>query len=45
MINGIKDRVDQQDYRIYSNLEQLLLKAANGEEFDEELEILNCCQN
>ena len=36
-INCIKDRFDQEDYRHYANLQELLLKAARNEQFDSEL--------
>ena len=37
VINGIKSRFDQPVYRIYSKLEDLLVKAANKDDFEEEL--------
>ena len=37
LLNGIKTRFDQPGYRIYTNLENLLLKAASGVDFSSEL--------
>ena len=37
-VNGIKERFNQPDYRIYVNLQELILKAFNKEEFSKELE-------
>ena len=37
-INTIQDRFKQRGYKIYSNLEQLLLKVCQQENFDQELE-------
>ena len=37
-INTIQDGFEQRGYKIYSNLEQLLLKACQKENFDQELE-------
>ena len=41
IINFLEDRFDQPGYRIYCQLEQLLLKASQHLEYDEELE--NVC--
>ena len=38
IINGIKNRSDQPDYKIYVTLEKLILKAAYQESFDDELD-------
>lgn len=35
--SAIKDRFDQRDYKIYSNVEQVLLKAASSKDFSVEL--------
>ena len=37
-VNGIKERFNQPDYRIYVNLQELILKAFNKEDFSKELE-------
>ena len=37
VVNCIEERFEQQDYQTYSLLEQLLLKAANSESYNEEL--------
>ena len=37
-VNDIKEIFDQPDYRIYVNLEELILKALNKEEFSKEQE-------
>ncbi len=37
VINGIKSRFDQPGYRIYSKLEDLVVKAANKENWEEEI--------
>ena len=37
IVSCLKDRFDQPGYQIYSNLEQLLSKACQGKEYDEEL--------
>ena len=37
-LNGINERVNQPDYRIYVNLQELILKAFNKEDFSKELE-------
>ena len=37
-VNGIKERFNQPDYRIYVNLQELILKAFNKEEFSKNLE-------
>ena len=37
VIKGIKSRFDQPGYRIYSKLEDVLVKAANKDDFEEEL--------
>ena len=39
IIQAIKDRFNQPGYRVYHCLENLLLKAARGEEFSEELKL------
>ena len=36
IINVIEDRFDQEDFKTYIKLENLLLKAANGSDFDSE---------
>ena len=41
MINCIKDRFQHKDYLIYVNCEQLLLKAARGKGFNEELDLVS----
>ena len=38
IINCITDRFEQVDYRMYANCEQLLLKAANNEDYSDEIE-------
>ena len=40
MICGIQTRFDQPGYQVYCKLENLLLKAANKENFDEELQFV-----
>ena len=40
VINGIKARFDQPGYKVYSNLETLIMRAAKHEEFDEALEFI-----
>ena len=37
VINFIRSRLDQPGYRIYCNLEKLLLKAAKGEDYTAEI--------
>ena len=37
-VNGIKERFNQTDYRIYVNLQELILKAFSKEDFSKELE-------
>ena len=37
-VNGIKERFNRPDYRIYVNLQELILKAFNKEDFSKELE-------
>ena len=37
-VNGIKERFNQPDYRIYVNLQELILKAFNKEDFSKRLE-------
>ena len=39
-VNCIKDRFDQPGYKVYSNLEQLLLKTIEGEDITAELEFV-----
>lgn len=38
MISSIQERFDQPGYVVYSNLEELLLKAANGKDYSSELD-------
>ena len=40
IIQGILQRFDQPGYRMYTNLEALLVKAANNDKFDEGLNIV-----
>lgn len=40
IINCIKSRFDQPGYRVYSQLQQLLFKAAKGEEYQSELQFV-----
>ena len=40
IVTCLEDRFDQQGYRVYSRLEQLLLKACKGESYTEELGII-----
>ena len=40
IIGGIKERFDQPGYKIYSKLEELITKAANKEEFQEEIKFV-----
>ena len=40
IICGIQTRFDQPGYQVYCKLENLLLKAANKENFDEELQFV-----
>ena len=40
LIQGILQRFDQPGYRMYTNLEALLVKAANNDKFDKELNIV-----
>ena len=39
IIESITDRFDQPGYGLYSNLEQLLLKAVRHEDYEEELNL------
>ena len=39
-VNCIQDRFQQPDYKVYSNLEQLILKAAEGEDITAELDFV-----
>lgn len=41
IVSAITDRFDQRDYRIYAKSEQLLLKASNGDDFTDELEVVS----
>jgi Domain of unknown function (DUF4371)/hAT family C-terminal dimerisation region len=38
VVNCIEDRFNQRDYKIYAHLEDLLIKAGNGKDYDEELD-------
>ena len=38
IINGIKDHFDQAGYRVYSNIEELLVKATKKSQFEEEFQ-------
>ena len=40
-VNSLKNRFDQPGYQLYSNLEQLLIKACQGKTFEEELEFIS----
>ena len=40
IIAAIKDRFEQPSYRVFSNVEQLLLKSIKGEDYQSELKIL-----
>ena len=40
IISAIRDRFDQEDYRIYVQLENLLLKAAKGDNFIKEYDVV-----
>ena len=40
VIEAIKDRFDQPGYAIYRNLEELLVKGASGEEFDDQKKLV-----
>ena len=40
LLSAIKSRIDQPGYHVYSKLEELVLKAANKESFEEELKFL-----
>jgi hypothetical protein len=40
-VNCIKDRFDQPGYKVYSNLEQLLLKVIEGADVTTELDFVN----
>ena len=40
LVCGIKGRFDQPGYKLYSNLETLLVNAANNEKFDEEFKFV-----
>ena len=37
-VNGIKEKFNQPDYHIYVNLQELIVKASNKEDFSKELE-------
>ena len=37
-VNGIKERFNEPDYRIYINLQELILKTFNEEDFSKELD-------
>jgi hypothetical protein len=39
-VNSITSRFDQSDFRIYSNIEELLIKAASGENYETEFSIV-----
>ena len=40
VISGIKNRFDQPDFKLYSHMQNLLLKAANGQKYLEEYNII-----
>lgn len=40
VVNMVKSRFDQDGYKMYVNLEQLLVKAANQEEYEEEMKFV-----
>ena len=40
VISGIKDRFDQPDFKLYSNMQNLLIKAANDQKYLEEYNII-----
>ena len=40
VISGIKNRLDQRDFKLYSHIQNLLLKAANGQKYLEEYNII-----
>jgi hypothetical protein len=40
IVNGIKERFDQQGYKVYVKLEELLIKAANKKEYEEEFKFI-----
>ena len=40
LVSSIKDRFDQPGYKVYSNLEALLVKSSNGQKCDEELQFV-----
>ena len=40
IVSGIKARFDQLGYKLYSNLEALLVKAAKKEKYDEEFQFV-----
>ena len=44
-VQGIKDRFNQGDFKRYSMLQQLILKAVNGESYEEEFEFLTTFWN
>ena len=35
MVNSLTDRFDQEDFKLYSRLEQLVISAASQQNFDE----------
>ncbi len=39
-MNSIKSRFDQEGFKVYSNIEQLLLKASMGKVYEKELEFV-----
>ena len=43
VISGIKDRFDQPDIKLYSHMQNLLLKAANSQKYLQEYNII--CEN
>ena len=40
VLSGIKDRFDQPDFKLYSHMQNLLLKAANGQKYLQEYNII-----
>ena len=40
LVSGIKDRFDHPGYKVYSNLEALLVKSSNGQKCAEELQFV-----
>ena len=40
IVNSIKERFNQQGYRVYVKLEELLIKAANKKEYEEEFKFI-----